>query len=339
MNNGIDCKGREWVERELSKTKKNVQDYTGQNFFLLTVIKPVYFNNKTAGWLLRCKCGNEIVIKTYDLQRYHSCGCYKKTLPQLKKSPDLTGQKFHYLTVLEKNKEDNRYGKTHWTCQCKCGKIISVATSSLLSGHTLSCGCFQKERMSELKKFNLLGQRFGKITVIDKALSKKDGNAMWVCKCDCGTIWEVCTTNLLSGATQSCGCVLSHGERNIKEVLLQNHICFKSQFTFKDLYDTNQRCKLRFDFAIFENETQEVPIRLIEFDGPQHNKSQEYFGGEKEYNKCVKHDFMKNQYALLHNIPLVRIPYKMRDKITVEILFNDTYLIQNSLYSVKDKNN
>lgn len=115
------------------------------------------------------------------------------------------------------------------------------------------------------KKANLLGQHFGCITVIDSAPSRAGGQAYWKCQCDCGTIWEVAANNLLSGKTQSCGCVLSLGEQNISQILKNNHIQFNSQQTFSDLV-SDTGTVLRYDFAILNKEGH--PVRLIEFDGP-----------------------------------------------------------------------
>lgn len=55
---------------------------------------------------------------------------------------------------------------------------------------------------------DLTGQRFCRLVVIkrDDTANKKHG-ARWICKCDCGTIKSISSANLLSGATQSCGCL------------------------------------------------------------------------------------------------------------------------------------
>ena len=37
---------------------------------------------------------------------------------------------------------------------------------------------------------------------------------------------------------------------------------------------------------------------------------------------------MKNEWAKKHNIPLVRIPYWERDKITIDDLLGNKYLIK-----------
>lgn len=54
---------------------------------------------------------------------------------------------------------------------------------------------------------DLTGQRFGRLTVIERAGSNKWNQAKWRCKCDCGN--EIVTLgNLLQrGGTRSCGCL------------------------------------------------------------------------------------------------------------------------------------
>lgn len=41
--------------------------------------------------------------------------------------------------------------------------------------------------MTPVNEKNLLGQRFGRLVVIQK-LPKKNNRGMWLCKCDCGLI-------------------------------------------------------------------------------------------------------------------------------------------------------
>jgi hypothetical protein len=57
---------------------------------------------------------------------------------------DLTGMVFSRLTVLCRT--ENRKGRTTWLCRCECGNEAAVWGSCLRSGHTQSCGCFQRER-------------------------------------------------------------------------------------------------------------------------------------------------------------------------------------------------
>ena len=73
----------------------------------------------------------------------------------------------------------------------------------------------------------------------------------------------------------------------------------------------------RYDFVILKNNT---PIRLIEFDGEQHYKN---IANWDSLELQQKRDQVKNEYALSHNIPLVRIPYWERDNITLDMIMGD----------------
>lgn len=56
------------------------------------------------------------------------------------------------------------------------------------------------------KKLNLIGERFGRLTVIDN-LGLHNKKVFWLCRCDCGNVCNVPTGNLRSGNTTSCGCI------------------------------------------------------------------------------------------------------------------------------------
>ena len=54
---------------------------------------------------------------------------------------------------------------------------------------------------------NLIGERFGKLTVIEQVASDKCGNRKWRCLCDCGGEHITTTGNLRSGRATNCGCI------------------------------------------------------------------------------------------------------------------------------------
>src|SRR5262245_4652702 len=54
---------------------------------------------------------------------------------------------------------------------------------------------------------NLLGQRFGRLSVIKRATSGTRGQTRWSCRCDCGKITIVYGFNLLKDNSKSCGCL------------------------------------------------------------------------------------------------------------------------------------
>lgn len=57
---------------------------------------------------------------------------------------------------------------------------------------------------------DISGERFGKWTVLSRAGSNKDGRAMWLCECDCGTVRTVVGKTLIAGTSFS-DWALSHG--------------------------------------------------------------------------------------------------------------------------------
>lgn len=58
-----------------------------------------------------------------------------------------------------------------------------------------------------MELIDLTGQRFGRWEVLKKAPPGRKGSAYWVCKCDCGTIRDVCGQQLRKGNSKSCGCL------------------------------------------------------------------------------------------------------------------------------------
>lgn len=63
---------------------------------------------------------------------------------------DLKGKKFGRLKAVERV-ANNKYGRTVWSCICECGVTKSIATTSLMSGSVISCGCYHKEYLEDLK--------------------------------------------------------------------------------------------------------------------------------------------------------------------------------------------
>lgn len=57
------------------------------------------------------------------------------------------------------------------------------------------------------KCINLIGQKFNRLLVIERAENSKDGSSRWKCKCDCGNTIIVSRTHLIHNHTKSCGCL------------------------------------------------------------------------------------------------------------------------------------
>lgn len=322
MRKGIDCNGKKWTEYIKPYPKR--YDITGQVFGDLTALFRVDVDSyrNCALWLCRCICGNEIVVKSTALRSEHtkSCGCtsYQRVSQALSK--DLQpGEVFGRYTILYKvgSSETQR---SLYRVRCSCGNERTAQRQSLIDGRAQSCGCLQKELISQRTLSDLTSQRFGMLTVLSRSDYQGGDGVYWNVHCDCGNEKIVSGHALRCGRTISCGCSRrSAGELTIERLLSENNMSYKSEYSFPDLP------RLRYDFVIF-GESQK-PIRIIEFDGEQHFKSIDYFGGEKGFEQRRNHDTIKNQYAFNHNIPIVRFPYTDIKELTFDAIMGDKYLL------------
>lgn len=94
-----------------------------------------------------------------------------------------------------------------------------------------------------MSKINMIGKKFGKLTVLEECEERKERRIVYKCKCDCGNISYVIGKNLRNGTTKSCGCLrresynIKHGKRN---TTLYNVWCgMKYRCTNKNRYDYN----------------------------------------------------------------------------------------------------
>lgn len=112
-------------------------------------------------------------------------------------------------------------------------------------------------------------------------------------------------------------CSMSKGEALIKKFLEQNNIYFIYQKIFGDCQHLSN---LRFDFYLPERNI------LIEFDGIQHYKIFNYFGGEKTFNRTKTNDEIKNKYTKDNGIILFRLSYIGLNNGTVEDMLKNMLL-------------
>lgn len=145
----------------------------------------------------------------------------------------MIGQRFGKLVVIEYYGRKGKNNKKHYLCKCDCGSEKVVSADNLRSGHTQSCGCL-KNRES-VRRIDLSGKVFGKLTAIKFVKSNDKGTTIWLCRCECGNEIEVSYNNLKRGNTQSCGCWHEkHGDAGTR--------------LYKCWHDMKARCEYHKDF-------------------------------------------------------------------------------------------
>jgi 5-methylcytosine-specific restriction endonuclease McrA len=123
----------------------------------------------------------------------------------------IIGQKFGKLTVVGFEPHEYKNGKKRilLVCKCECGGESKAPADAIRNGNTKSCGC---EQIAAIRKDatrragDMVGKKFNRLTVLERAGSDKYQNATWKCKCDCGNETTVAGNSLRNGNTKSCGC-------------------------------------------------------------------------------------------------------------------------------------
>ncbi len=121
----------------------------------------------------------------------------------------------------------------------------------------------------------------------------------------CGRVYKGRVSNHLSG--QGCmRCRSSFGEDKIQNFLASNQIHFIDQYKINGY-------RYRYDFCL-----PELGI-LIEYDGEQHYRPVEYFGGIEGFKQIKERDREKTLLADLHGFKLIRISYRKFDDLEVHL--------------------
>ena len=276
-------------------------DLTGQKFGSLTVIDRAPNKNKQVYWTCQCDCGTVKDIKSQHLRegKIVSCGrCNANTI---------VGQQFSNWLVLEAS---DKKSSTSILYKCKCVHCghIAYKTSTVLKKEAY-------DKCENCRATWLVGKRFGKLVVEERAGATLYRHSIWRCKCDCGNITYGTYSHLSSGDKTSCGCITSRGEAKINQILTENNIEFVAQKTFETCRFSNNECLAKFDFYLPQFNI------LIEYDGAQHYEEQGHgwFTSEKLAEIKIR-DLYKTDWCKANNIPLIRIPYTEYNNLSIEMI-------------------
>ena len=213
---------------------------------------------------------------------------------------------------------DNR---THILHQCTLdGYTWEAIPGNILKGSGCPLCAIEKQRISRTKDHEDYVAEVQAVNQNIEVVEQYAGAEIKIlhrCKID-GYEWYVLPSNILSGH----GCPIcneSRGEKDIAAYLKKHNITYISQYTFNDC--KNQR-PLPFDFYI-----QKYNV-CIEYDGEQHYKPIEHFGGEVGFQQRQINDMIKTNYCVSHKIGLLRIRYDQDVNSELDHFLNNTKLIK-----------
>lgn len=200
--------------------------------------------------------------------------------------------------------------KTPIECQCKICKTIFKAMPYNLK---LGTGCKKcadringKLRLkNNLQFIDELKNKNSNVEVLGQYLG---ANSKIEVQCTvCKNVWSPIASSLLCG-TGCPSCKISHGEKCVQFFLDKNNITYHHPAKFDNLIGIGGR-HLSYDFYLPQYNL------LIEFQGEQHERPVEHFGGVKKFVIQKIHDTRKRRYAHEHNISLLEIWYYENNKI------------------------
>lgn len=260
-----------------------------------------------------CNCGNEAYVTYNNFKNGKRCKQCK-----LKKVSEARRHDYDYVKEYFHQQGCTLLSKIYINCdellqyECVCKNIAYISFDSFRRGSRCrDCG---NEKLAEYHrlKYDDVKQLFKQRCC--KLLSKTyiNGTSPLSYICSCGN--KLQTTYESFRYREHCCChKKSYGEAVIIAILDKLSINYKTPKTYSDCKSI--RC-LSFDFYVNDE-------FLIEFAGKQHFESIERFGGDAQLAKQIKHDDIKNRYAITNNIPILHISYKEMAHIPIII---DLYL-------------
>lgn len=247
--------------------------------------------NHLAGLLGCPQCANEKRINSLS----------SSTEEFIRRAKELHGDRYSYDQVEYKN------SKIKVTIYCKKHKTTFEQVPSY---HLGGSGCPQcgRDRTNEAAARNRLSEKDYHRAAMENGLTwcgplPKDAHTKTTWRCKAGHEWKANYVNISSGwgCTR---CSSSSGEQAVTRVLDKLGLVYKTQKTFSDLV---LRKQLRFDFYL-------PKLKIaIEYQGRQHYKPSDYFGGEAAFHQLQKSDKLKREYCRKHGIRLIEISYKVRN--------------------------
>lgn len=147
------CKSRD------SSSQRRFIDITNKRFGRLIAIAVDHKEYDNCGntdyyWKCKCDCGNIIIVQGTVLRRgdTRSCGCLQKEVSAERakeRTIDLSGQKFGFLTVLNRVDLPGEREVSTWRCVCDCGNEKLADGYYLRKGVVASCGCLNRSKYEQ----------------------------------------------------------------------------------------------------------------------------------------------------------------------------------------------
>lgn len=247
----------------------------------------------------RCSiCGYTDITRADTLMLY---GCKNCNLERRTKNHEDFIKEMNSVNPHIKILSEYKTSRDKVSCQCCiCGHKWSVLPGNLTS-HKHGCpscsGSLRRTHEEFVDKVLKTGKQITFLSTyrgVDNAIK---------CRCNlCGHVWITRAGKIINEDVGCPNCRRSKGEERIAKYLDKNNIPYIPQKKFEDLLGVGNR-KLSYDFYIPSHNT------LVEFNGLQHEREIDWFGGKEHFKIQKEHDIRKQQYAEKNGYILLVIRY------------------------------
>lgn len=195
-----------------------------------------------------------------------------------------------------------------------CGHIYPVMPTRFIKQNSRCPKCIGRDKTEQEIK-----ELFHKLEGSDYRMAsyfKNMRSEILIEHMECGSVYKSTIHKFVNQQQRCPSCKLdrtSKGAKRIKYILENKNINYEMEFRIPE-------CKhiisLPFDFAILKDNQ---ILGLIEFDGEQHFREIELWGGKESFEGIQKRDKIKDTYCEEHKIPLLRIAYYEYSEINTKI--------------------
>lgn len=198
---------------------KKCGDLTGQQFGDMVVLyrdycKEEILKKHSISWKCKCLlCGKEFNTTTERIfsrptsKRKPTTCCQECAAKRaaINHRIDMVGRIFGNIEVVSFNEDKSTKNRKYWNCIChKCNTSFMQEGYKIRTGKGMCPHCALELRTEKAKK-DINGQVYGKLTVLESYFDKKPYTVK--CRCACGNEIILRRSDVLSGHTQSCGCL------------------------------------------------------------------------------------------------------------------------------------
>lgn len=285
-------------------TCKYISDYLKKHGYTCKLISTEYIDCDSK-LEFECECGNRFFASWSNIKKMSGlckeCTSLKRSV-NIRKSDDNLQQQIdeiygeNQFTLLDRF--FSRIKVKHLVCQNE----FEIKQCHFIDGQGCKFCNLKNRDFGALTNEEFLKRVSGCISDFVFLSEYKNNHTPIVIKCErCGNIFQQIPYHIFDRGIYCNSCNGTKGEQSIERYLRINNIDFIAQYRFEDCKDKKP---LPFDFYLPDYNI------CIEYQGIQHYKPIEYFGGENRFIGQTKRDAIKREYCQNNNITLLEISYK-----------------------------